>query len=71
MERINVCVKTNNCFILIFLLISIFILSGCGDDEYSLNLTVEGRGTITLNGKDFENSTSVIFEENEVVSVLQ
>jgi len=61
--------KKNNCFILIFLLISIFILSGCGDDEYSLNLTVEGRGTITLNGKDFENSTSVIFEENEVVSV--
>jgi hypothetical protein len=57
------------CKILITLSVIVFILTGCGDDEYILHLTIEGKGTISLNDNEYDNSTTVIYEESNVVTV--
>jgi len=50
-------------------IICILFLTGCGDDEYTLSLTIDGKGTVSLDGTKYENSTTVTYEENKVVSV--
>ena len=42
---------------------------GCSDDEYTLHLTIDGKGRISLNNKDFDTSATVVYEDNEVVTV--
>ena len=69
MEIINCMFNTNIWTIPLTLLMSIFILTGCGDDEYTLHLTIDGKGTITLNDKNFDDSTTVTYEENDIVTV--
>jgi hypothetical protein len=53
----------------ITLIICILFLTGCGDDEYNLHLTIDGKGAVSLDGTKYENSTTVTYEENKVVSV--
>jgi hypothetical protein len=45
------------------------IFSGCSDDEYTLHLTIEGKGTISLNGNEYDNSIAVAYEDNNIVTV--
>lgn len=69
MEIIHSMCRKRIYKIFITLSVIIFILTGCGDDEYNLHLTIEGKGTISLNNNEYENSTTVTYEESDVVTV--
>jgi len=69
METFNFMSNTNICKMLITLLISINLFIGCGDDEYTLHLTIEGKGTVYLNNAGYQTNKAVTFEAHDVVIV--
>lgn len=48
----------------------LIFLSGCGDDEIKLSLTIDGKGVISLNGTKYETSTTIDYEETEILTVV-
>ncbi|MBF0453036.1 MAG: hypothetical protein HQK75_20210 [Candidatus Magnetomorum sp.] len=49
------------------LCVTLFI--GCGDDEYKLYLTIEGKGGVSLNGTKYETNTILNTELNDMITV--
>jgi len=62
--------NTNNYRTLFIFLTLIILLNGCGDDEYTLYLTIEGKGVISLNNTGYEVSKTLVYEANEIVTVM-
>jgi hypothetical protein len=53
----------------VFFILCLMFFVGCGDDEYNLHLSIDGKGVISLNGNKYEQSTTVEYEYNDVVTV--